>query len=94
MEMLGLSATLVTIMNAISTNNQTPVSGAKPISRQHTPQVAQLDSFNIVQTDSEESKVEELVSNAEKDGARMMAEPQGRPVLMFFAAWGRNRFMM
>jgi hypothetical protein len=54
---------------------------AKPASLHHTPTTAQLDSFNSVQTDSEELRVEELVSNAEKNGTRVIAEPQGRIVL-------------
>ena len=56
---------------------------------QHTPTTVQLDSFNSIQTQSEESRIEEFVSNAEKDGTRVIAEPQGKPIFKFFAAWGR-----
>ena len=56
---------------------------------QHTPTTAQLDSFNSIQTQSENSRIEEFISNAEKDGTRVIAEPQGKPIFKFFAAWGR-----
>ena len=70
----GWTMGMVTIMNTISTNNQTPVFCAKPFARQHTPQAAQVDSFNSIQTDSVESRVKELVSNTEKDGTRVKAD--------------------
>ena len=56
---------------------------------QHTPTTVQLDSFNSIQTQSEDSRIEELVSNAEKDGTRVIAEPRGKPIFKFFAAWGK-----
>jgi hypothetical protein len=37
------------------------------------------------------NRVKELVYNTEKNGTRVISEPRGRTVFMFFATWGRHR---
>ena len=46
----------------------------------------ELNSFNNIQTDKEAFKIAELTSNAEKKGVKVLPEPKGRPVFMFFLA--------
>ena len=69
----GLTVGMVTIMPTIPTNTQ-PWGGGQACLPHHTPTAAQLDSFNSIQTDSEDSRVKELVSNTEKDGTRVKAD--------------------